>query len=67
MQKQQRFRGMASPAAKSKSRGPWVAASYHDRPTRRIAGPRTGWFRTGDVPTMARTGTSKSWTGQKIW
>jgi fatty-acyl-CoA synthase len=37
-------------------RGPWVAASYYDRPDARDRWTDDGWFRTGDVVTIDAEG-----------
>ena len=37
-------------------RGPWIAASYHDRPDTTGCWSADGWFRTGDVVTIDAEG-----------
>ena len=42
-------RATASTSAKSKLRGPWVAASYYNLPEEAAQWTADGWFRTGDM------------------
>ena len=60
-------RGTAQTMGELEVRGPWVASQYYNT---KGADPRfteDGWFKTGDIVTIAPAAASRLPTGRRIW